>query len=154
MRETVKKASHLLKITTALLVVLCFSFLGCSSYTTELQKGVGGADETAAIAALRAVALAQRTYSLTNNGEYGTFPQLVQGGFLDERYAKEKGIRDYVLTLNVTPKSDGAPEGSYTCNADPEVGVKGGRHLYIDSTSSGIHVNETQPATAADKVMQ
>ena len=131
------------------------SLSGCQSYTSGLQQSVARADETAALAALHAIALAQRTYSLTNSGEYGTLKQLTDGGFLDARYDGDKPIRDYLVTCTVTPKSSGAPEGSYSCNADPDKpGERPGRHLYIESVSDGIHVNDTQPATAADKVMQ
>ena len=141
--------------TLAPLLVLLVSLSACQSYSTGLQQSVVRADETAALATLRAIALAERTYSLTNAGEYGTLKQLVDGGFLDTRYVSDKPLRDYVITLNVTPKAPGAAEGSYKCNVDPDKpGEHPGRHLYIDSTSAGIHVNETQPATAVEKVME
>ena len=140
-------------------VLVCFlvlvSLASCQTYTTGLQQSIARADETAALTTLRAIALAERTYSLTNSGEYGTLKQLSDGGFLDARYAGVKPVKDYVITLKVTPKASGAPEGSYSCNADPEkTGDRAGRHLYLDSTSDGIHVNETETATAADKVIQ
>jgi Tfp pilus assembly protein PilE len=137
------------------LLFLIVVFLnGCQNYTSGLQQSLARADETAALTTLRAIALAERTYSLTNSGEYGTLNQLVDGGFLEPRYAGEKAVKDYLITLTVIPKAPGAPEGSYSCNADPErAGERAGRHMYIDSTSAGIHVNDTQPATASDKVM-
>ena len=138
---------------TLLLVVISTSS-ACQDYTTGLQQSLARADETAAITTLRAISVAQRAYSLTNSGEYGTLQQLTDGGFLDARYGGEKPVKDYTLTLKVTPKASGAPEGSYTCNADPErTGERAGRHFYIDSTSANIHVNDTQPATAADKTV-
>ena len=113
------------------------------------------ADEIGAIAVLRAIALAQRTYSLSNAGEFGTLQQLADGGFLDSRYVTSKPVRDYVITLNVTPKQDGMPEGSFTVNADPEKPAERfGRHLYLDSTSNIIHFNLKEPATASDPAIQ
>jgi hypothetical protein len=56
--------------------------------------------------------------------------------------------------MNVILKSSGAPEGSYTCNADPDNKGAAGRHFYIDSTSTAIHVNASQPATAQDPTAQ
>jgi hypothetical protein len=141
----------------SLLILLSglFSTLSCQTYSSGLQQSVARADETAALASLHAVALAERTYSVTNGGEYGTLKQLADGGLLDVRFAAEKPVKDYVITCNVTPKSSGASESSYSCNADPDrAGEREGRHLYIDSTSDGIHVNDTQPATVSDKVMQ
>ena len=137
----------------SLLVLLAglISVAGCQTYSSGLQQSVVKADETVALATLHAIAIAERTYTVTNGGEYGTLKQLADGGFLDARYAGDKPAKDYVITCNVTPKSSGSPEGSYSCNADPD---RAGRHLYIDSATDGIHVNDTQPATAADKVMQ
>lgn len=127
----------------------------CQTYTSGLQQSLARAEETAALTTLRSITLAQRAYSLTNSGEYGTLKQLADGGFLDARYGGEKPVKDYIITLDVKAKTPGAAEGSFTCNADPEKdGIRAGRHLYIDSTADGIHVNDTQPATSADKVIQ
>jgi hypothetical protein len=127
----------------------------CQSYTSTLQQGITGADETAAISALRAIAMAQRTYSISNSGEYGSLQQLTDGGFLDVRFSSGKPVKDYVLTLNVVPKPSGAPEGTYTCNADPDKqGAAAGHHFYIDSSTNNIHVNASQPATANDPIAQ
>jgi hypothetical protein len=119
----------------------------CQEYSTGLQQSVARADDTAAIAALRAIAAAERTYSITNSGEYGTLQQLRDGGFLDARFASDQPIKDYTLTLNVT-------QGSYKCNADPQLsGERAGRHFYIDSNSNVIYVNDTGPASASDKTL-
>jgi len=138
-----------------LFLLLTFSLTSCETYTSGLQQSLARADETAAISLLRTIMLAQRTYSMTNSGEYGTLKQLADGGFIDARFAGEKPVKDYIITLNVTPKAADAAEGSYTCNADPDKpGERAGKHLYIDSTADGIHVNDTQPATAPDKTLQ
>ena len=141
-------------ITSGLLISLILT-LSCQTYTESMEKSVDRADETGAIAMLRAIALAQRTYSITNNGEFGTLQQLADGGFLDSRYVTSKPVRDYLITLKVTPKQQGMPEGSYTVNADPEKPAERfGRHLYLDSTSGIIHINPNQPATATDPAVQ
>ena len=123
----------------------------CQSYTSGLQQSVVRADETVAIASIRTISLAETTYSLSHEGEYATIQQLVDAGLLDARYSKEKPLKDYVITLNVTPKAAGAATGSYSCNVDPD---KTGRHLYVDSGTQGIHVNDTQSATATDKLIE
>ena len=145
----------MLKRSVLVLFSVLLLFSGCQTYSSGLQQSVTRADETAALAALHNIALAEKTYTVTNNGDFATLKQLVDGNFLDARYAGDKPVKDYIITCNVTSKSSGSPEGSYSCNADPDrAGERVGRHLYIDSTTDGIHVNETQPATAADKVMQ
>src|SRR5262245_34656429 len=127
----------------------------CQSYTSGLQQSVVRADETAAIALIKTVATAETTYSLTHEGEYGTLQQLVEAGLLNDRYAGEKPLKDYVITLKVTPKSAGAAAGGYSCNVDPDkTGERVGRHLFVDSNTDGIHVNDTQPATATDKLIE
>jgi hypothetical protein len=139
----------------ALLVVVSFAGLACQTYTEGLQQTRAGADETVVLAALHSVAVAQRAYSLSNGGEFGSFEQLVTGGFLDTRFSANKPVfKDYVLSLTVTPKASGAPEGSYTCNADPaRPESRPGRHFYLDSTSQEIHVNTMQTATANDQTL-
>ena len=138
-----------------LLLVILATLAGCQNYEKALEQSVARADETGAIALLRAIALAERTYSVTNSGEYGTLKQLADGGFLDARYASDKPAKDYVVTLVVTPKEPGTPEGSFACNADPEKpGERVGRHFYLDSSSMYVHYNDTQRATASDKIVQ
>jgi len=140
----------------ALLVLLGLVSLSCQSYTTGLQKSVTRADETAATGALHTIAVAQQTYSATNGGDFGTFQQLTEGGYLDPRFNSSKPvIKDYVLTMEVTPKSAAQAEPSYSCNADPDPnGFKAGSHFYIDSTSSALHVNPNASATARDPIAQ
>lgn len=140
---------------TALLFVVLSLTVSCQTYTESLEKSVDRADEVGAIAMLRAIALAQRTYSLSNNGEFGTLQQLADGGFLDTRYVTSKPVRDYVITLKVTPRQQPMPEGSFTVNADPEKPAERfGRHLFLDSTSSIIHFNLKESATASDPAIQ
>ena len=138
----------------ALLVLFaCCASFACQKYTTGMQQSASKADEASAILALRAISLAQRNFSLSNGGSYGTFEQLVAASQLDERFKADKPkVRGYVLTMNVTAKTEGAPEGSYSVNADPEGSApQAGRHLYMDSTSGLIHVKASQPATASDQ---
>lgn len=139
----------------ALTVLLCIASLSCQDYSTGLQRSVQRADETAAIAALHTIVLAQQTYSAGNGGDFGTFQQLCAGGYLDPRFNSSKpAIQDYVLTMEVTPKSAAQPNGFYSCNADVPAGAKTGTHFYVDSTSSELHVNPNVSATAKDPIAQ
>jgi Tfp pilus assembly protein PilE len=138
-----------------LLVLASFAGLACQTYTEGLQQSVTRADETVALAALHTIAGAQSSYSLSNAGEYGTFEQLVTGGFLDTRFnAAKPTLKDYVLSMTITPKAPGASEGTYSCNADPaHPESRAGRHFYIDSTSQEVHVNTTRAAAANDETL-
>jgi Tfp pilus assembly protein PilE len=133
----------------ALLICGCSAALSCQSYSTGMQQSVTKVDETAAIGALHAIAVAQRTYSTSNGGNYGTFEQLVQGSYLDERFNSDKPkVKGYVLAMTATLEASGSAS-SYSVNADPEP-PQAGRHFYLDSASGLIHVNSSQPATASD----
>jgi Tfp pilus assembly protein PilE len=140
----------------ALSVLICIASLSCQPYSTGLQQSVARADETSAKAALHTIAVAQQTYSVSNGGDFGTFQQLSEAGYLDSRFNYSKpAIRDYVLTMEVAPKSEGQPAGFYSCNADPvTTGAKVGTHFYIDSTSSDLHINPSESATAKDPIAQ
>ena len=139
-----------------MMAILCFScgaVLACTSYTSGLKQSVTRADETAGIAALHTISVAQRTYSTSNGGSYGTFEQLVGGGYLDSRFSSDKpNVRGYVLSMTVTSDSDG---GRYAVNADPEgAGPQAaGRHFYIDSSSGLIHFNPSQAASVNDPTL-
>jgi Tfp pilus assembly protein PilE len=140
----------------ALTVLSCLASLSCQSYSTGLQQSVARADETAATAALHAIATAQQTYSVSNGGEFGTFQQLCEGGYLDSRFNfSQPTVKDYLLTMEVTAKTEGKAEGFYSCKADPvATAAKIGTHFYIDSTSSELHANPNEPASAKDPVVQ
>lgn len=140
----------------ALTLLLGIVSLSCQTYTSGLQQSVARADETAATGALRTIAIAQRTYSVTSGGDFATFQQLCDGDYLDARFNAEKpAIKDYVLTMTVAAKGAGQPEGFFSCNADPVgTGAQAGRHFYIDSTSAALHANPDQPATANDPIVQ
>ncbi len=136
-------------------ILVCFALLSCQSYTTGLQQSVSKTDEISAIAAMHTIVAAQRTYSLSNDGGYGTFQQLSQGGFLDSRFNSSKPeLKDYLLTMEVVQKSGTDSPGGFSCNADPKRAEQMGRHFYIDSASPEIHVNPSQKATANDAVLQ
>jgi hypothetical protein len=140
----------------ALTVLICFASLCCQNYSEGLKRSVERADETAATSALHTIAVAQQTYSASNGGDFGTFQQLCAGGYLDSRFNSSKpAIQDYVLTMEVTAKSEARPDGFYSSNADPApAGGKVGTHFYIDSTSSELHVNPNVSATAKDPIAQ
>lgn len=137
------------------LLIGCLATLNCQSYTTGLTQGSARADEGTALATLRAITRAQTAYSISNPGDYGTFEQLATGGYLDGRFNNsEPKFYSYVFTMNVNPKS-GSTEGSYGLNADPDPTLKvTGRHFYIDSSSTEIHVNASQQASASDGTVE
>jgi hypothetical protein len=151
MRRTHKAPTCITSRLTLVAVVLTLSIgsFSCKSYTSGLQKSQARADEASVIGALRTIALAQQGHSVTNEGNYGTFLQLTEGGYLDARFASETPeVHGYVLTMTVGDKT-------YSCNADPIAsGDLKGRHFYLDSMSTLIRVNAIQPAAASDEILK
>ena len=128
---------------------------GCQSYTDSTVKTKSAANEAAAIGALRTISSAQTSYSISHEGDYGTFEELVMAGNLDARFTGDRPvIGGYVLTIKVTPKESEVKPASYAVNADPQQGIAAGstgtRHLFMDSVDGTIHVNAKQTAGSAD----
>ena len=135
----------------AITVLICLASLSCQNVSTPLEKTIARADETVATGALHTIAVAQQTYSISNGGNYGTFPRLAAGGYLDGRFNSDRpALKDYVLTMEVGSAAQGP---FYRINADP-AGSGQGRHFYSDSTANALHANATQPASAADPIVQ
>lgn len=137
-----------------LTLTLALLMTSCQSFTDSTVKTKSAANEAAAIAALRTVSSAQIAYSVSHDGDYGTFDELVKAGNLDARFSGDKPVvGGYVLSIKVTPKDTDKP-ASYSINADPQQGVAaastGTRHLYMDSVDSTIHVNAKQAASSSD----
>lgn len=144
------------------LSIITFAFAAALMATacgSDVQKATVGsksaANETAAIGALRTIATVQSTYSVSHEGDYGTFEELVKAGQLDGRFSgSQPVVGGYVLTMKVSPKDSGAGQPpSYTVNADPQQDVAaastGNRHFYTDA-SGVIRVNAKQAAAASD----
>ena len=138
----------------AALLVIALSNLSCQQYSIGVQQTVARADDAVVVSALRTIMVAEQLYSVSNGGEYGTLEQLAKGGHLDERFATDKPIRDYVLNLKTTPAAGGQPAG-FTCTADPErTGESAGRHFFISSATNEIHVNAQRQATEEDEIFR
>jgi len=118
------------------------------------HSSVRKANEAAAISTLNAIKLAQAKYVIDHNGQYGTFTELFDEGYLDKRFNYERPrIRGYVFTITLMPKSENQA-ATFAANADPEQseGVTAtGRNFYYTDPQNGICFSKTGPATAADE---
>lgn len=141
----------------ALMLGACQSSTNSNTSTTTnpLVGTKSAANETAAIGALRTISSAQSAYSVSHDGDYGTFEELVKAGNLDVRFSGDRPVvGGYILTMKVTAKGSDALAGSFVVNADPQqdvaAGSTGSRHFYMGSTESTIHVNAKQAASSSD----
>ncbi|MDT5120868.1 MAG: hypothetical protein QOC96_350 [Acidobacteriota bacterium] len=126
--------------------------------TGPYRKSLNVADQAAAIRSLQTIYGAQTQYMLSHGEDYGTFEQLAQDNYLDQRFKSTAPVVEgYVFTIKLTPKS-GSSSAMYTINADPKednpANATGARHLYMDATSNVIHANATRTATVNDPPLQ
>lgn len=120
------------------------------------KSSVRKANEAAAVSTLNSVRVAQAKYVIDHKGQYGTFRQLFEEGYLDKRFNHDQPHeRGYIFVITLVPKSEGRA-ASFSVNANPEqsngVGATGRNFYYLDP-ESGICFSTTRPATPADETL-
>lgn len=126
--------------------------IGVPAYKGSVRK----ANEAAAVATLNSIRVAQAKYVIDHKGQYGTFRQLFEEGYLDKRFNFDKPHdRGYVFVITLVPKSE-EKVATFSVNANPEqsegLGATGRNFYYIDP-ESGICFSNVGPATAADDTL-
>lgn len=109
----------------------------------EQSVMVTAANETAALARLRAIAVAEGSYQVESGGEYGTLDQLIQKRFVNDPSSGK--LTGYRFEVQVKP-------GEFKVTAVPQkFGITGKRSFYVDETNV-VHGADKKgaPATASD----
>jgi Protein of unknown function (DUF2950) len=109
-----------------ILLTLCLCFIaGCSSEADDASPMAAAANETAAIARLRAIVTAEENYR-GEFGKYGSLEALVEKNMLGD---SSKGkLNGYKLEIEVTGRG-------FNATAVPvEYGVTGKRSFFVDQT--------------------
>lgn len=138
-----------------LMIVIAIIGILIAVGVTGWKAAVKSANEAAAIKTLRTIAEQQMLYyNAHQRSSFGTFDEMLKEGLLDTRFTGSTPVVEgYVFNMRVIPKSTTTQPG-FAVNADPQVtegvGATGKNHFYLDSDSNTIHVNSSQPATAAD----
>jgi hypothetical protein len=104
---------------------------------------VTAANETAAIARLRAIAAAEARYQVESGGSYGTLDQLIEKRYVNN--PSQGKLTGYRFEVQVRP-------GSFQVTAVPEkFGVTGSRSFYVDEANV-LHAADKKgaPATVSD----
>jgi hypothetical protein len=118
------------------------------------RSGELAGNEAATAQTLKMIATSEIQYFNTHSRTFGTFDELVKEGVPEKRFAGDAPIAyGYIFILRIAPKTTNQGS-SYTLNADPHAGPweRTGRNLYIDSTTSNVHVNGNRPARVTDPV--
>jgi hypothetical protein len=126
------------------IAVAAVSLEACSKQpVVEQSVLVTAANETAALARLRAIAAAEARYQVESGGEYGNLDQLIQKRYVnDPSNGKLTGYRFEVQVR----------AGSFQATAVPEkFGITGKRSFYVDETNVMRAADKKgAPATASD----
>ena len=139
-----------------LLIVIAIIGIMAGIAIPLFKSSVRKANEAAAVSALGAIRVAQAKYVIDHKGQYGTFRELFEEGYLDKRFnADQPHERGYVFVITLIPKSEGKA-ATFKVNANPEqstgLGATGKNFYYVDP-ESGICFSTTGPATAADDTL-
>ena len=147
-----RKGFTLIELLIVIAIIGVLVGVGIPAYKASVRK----ANEAAAVSTLSALRVAQAKYVIDHKGQYGSFRELFEDGYLDKRFNYDQPHeRGYVFTITLVPKSQDKA-ASFSVNANPEqsqgVGATGRNFYYIDP-NSGICYSTTGPATAADDVL-
>jgi len=139
-----------------LLIVIAIIGILVGVLIPTYQSSVRKANEAAAVATINAIRVAEAKYVIDHKGQYGTFRELFEQGYLDKRMNYDQPHdRGYVFVITLIPKSEGKV-ATFSVNANPEqsdgVGATGRNFFYMDP-ESGICFSKTGPATAADETL-
>jgi prepilin-type N-terminal cleavage/methylation domain-containing protein len=142
----------LIELLIVIAVIGILAGLVIPTYKTSIRK----ANEAAAVTTVNTIKVAQAKYVIDHNGQYGTFSQLVEEGFLDKRFNTEApNIRGYVFVITLVDRPEKAAT-TFQLNANPEsaegIGATGRIHYYTEP-DSGIFVNRERPASREDKIL-
>lgn len=139
-----------------LLIVIAIIGILAGIVIPQYQGSVRKANEAAAVATLNSIRVAQAKYVVDHKGQYGTFKQLFEEGYLDKRFNYDQPHnRGYIFVITLVPKSE-ERAATFSANANPEhsegIGATGRNFYYIDP-DSGICFSNIGPATAADDTL-
>ncbi|MEP6817950.1 MAG: prepilin-type N-terminal cleavage/methylation domain-containing protein [bacterium] len=139
-----------------LLIVIAIIGILLGVLIPTYQSSVRKANEAAAVATLNAIRVAEAKYVIDHKGQYGTFRELFEQGYLDKRMNFDKPHdRGYIFVITLVAKSADRV-ATFSVNANPEqsqgLGATGSNFFYVDP-ESGICFSKTAPATAADDTL-
>lgn len=134
-----------MKVSVLILIGAATLFLAACSQQPVVEQSVmvTAANETAALARLRAIAAAEARYQVESGGEYGSLDQLIQKQYVND--PSNGKLTGYRFEVHVRP-------GSFQVTAVPEkFGITGKRSFYIDETNVTRAADKKgAPATASD----
>jgi len=123
-----------------LLIVVAIILIIATIAIPSLLRSRQAAQESSAVAQIRTVNTAEVTYLSSNQGAYGSLPELITAGLLDGRFVGSISGYSYSVTAAGT---------SYTAIATP-TSTNAGRYGYFSLPDAVVRwMNSTMAGTAA-----
>src|SRR5438876_3965098 len=111
-----------------LLIVVAIILIIATIAIPSLLRSRQSAQESSAVAQIRTINTAEVTYLSSNGGAYGSLPQLITQGLLDNRFAGSVSGYNYTVTASTT---------DYTASATP-TSTNAGRFGYYSTPDAVI----------------
>jgi len=122
-----------------LLIVVAIILIIATIAIPSLLRSRQAAQESAAVAEVRTINTAQVTYLSSNGGNYGSIPQLISSGLLDNRFASS--VSGYIYAVTASGQD-------YTATATPS-STNAGRYGYYSLPDAVIRY-QTQTGTTCN----
>jgi type IV pilus assembly protein PilA len=120
-----------------LLIVVAIILIIATIAIPSLLRSRQSAQESSAVAQLRTINTAEVTYLSSNQGSYGSIPNLITQGLLDNRFASSVSGYTFVVIATGT---------DYTASATP-TSTNAGRFGYYSVPDAVIRYQTTTTAT-------
>src|SRR6188474_1521869 len=113
-----------------LLIVVAIILIIATIAIPSLLRSRQAAQESSAVSNLRTINTAEVTYLSSAGGNYGSIPELVTAGLLDNRFVSGNGVSGYLFTVT-------ASSSNYTANAAP-TSANSGRYGYFSTPDAVV----------------
>jgi prepilin-type N-terminal cleavage/methylation domain-containing protein len=111
-----------------LLIVVAIILIIATIAIPSLLRSRQAAQESSAVAQLRTINTAEVTYLSSNQGSYGSIPELITAGLIDNRFTGSVSGYNFTVTASGT---------TYTANATP-TSSNAGRYGYFATTDAVV----------------
>jgi type IV pilus assembly protein PilA len=122
-----------------LLIVVAIILIIATIAIPSLLRSRQAAQESSAVAQVRTINTAEVTYLSSNQGSYGSIPELITAGLIDNRFTGSVSGYTFTVTASGT---------TYTANATP-TSTNAGRYGYFSLTDAVIRWATATSATCS-----